>query len=117
MAINNPIVAARTIKAEGLAAPDLIAPVCFFIGEGAPTGLIYDLVNGVWRSYPALGPNRIYVQANTDGATASLWISRQRTGVANLYEWVKFTPWSEVVDPRTGRPYDANAEFYNPLAT
>jgi hypothetical protein len=127
MAIEPNIIASRSVSAEGLHGD--APPRCVFLSTDTIGASVPDFSSGTTVTYfnppanPGNVPQLAGATSSTDGSIATLgvWLPTGQvpgTGVPLFYyEYVPIKPSSGATDSQTGKAYDANAGFYNPLAT
>lgn len=110
------------VRTAYLQKPDLLAPVtpvCGPLDPIAPPNLFYDEgLAGYKTRLPEYVGQFCFVENNTIGKyNMYVAVNTSTPPAAAVLSWKRVAFYRLVLDPRTGKPYDPLAEFYNPLAT
>ena len=113
MSIENTRLVIGSAKRDGIGGRETPPPACVKIMPVDPTvALFYPLEGGGFQSTePDCAGQIVAFQDSNDPNNVRLFISINTT----LWHPVNLT--SVLIDTRTGKPYDPNAQFYNPLAS
>ncbi len=103
----------RTVKHDGIAGAVAPAPTCLRIVPVSPPNAYGAPSGGQLQQPPGYEGELRAVDSGTDGV-CRLYVVVEISGALT---WKLVKPSSGTTDSRTGRPYDANAGFYSPLAT
>ena len=111
MSIENPRLVVKSAKRDGESGRETPPPVCISIWPVDPIANSSFIQNG-GTSVSTLPECAGQVVAYSDPALPNY---------VRLFVAINSTTWKRVsvtffLDPRTGKPYDPNASFYNPLA-
>jgi hypothetical protein len=112
MAIESTRLVIGSEKIEGRYGNVTPPPVCVNLIPIAPVvGNTYRDLDGTWQvvSKPT-ADNEVIVQLDNSSYTAKIWIGKNDV-------WLPVLAAISVIDPRTGKPKDPNAAFYDPLAS
>lgn len=112
MAIEGNLLVVTSAKREGLSSGLVPTPICSIISN-APPPFIRRNAAGVFEQ-PAEYEGQTRVVETSTRYQYNLYVV---VDIGGVLTWKAVKPSSGVIDPRTGNPYDANADFYNPLAT
>lgn len=109
MAIEPNIIAARTVKRDAVAG-GTPPPVALNLDPVTPGVVFFSPGDNSWKVRAPQYPGEVIAVHDGTSATCELYVYFDSL-------WRRCKPSSTTIDPRTGRPYDPLAEFYNPLAT
>lgn len=102
----------RTAKHDGIVGAVASAPACLRIVPTSPPNA-YIAPSGQIQQPPGYEGELRAVESGTNGV-CSLYVVVEISGTLT---WKMVKPSSGTIDSGTGKPYDANAGFYSPLAT
>jgi hypothetical protein len=118
MSIENTRLVIGSAKRDGIGGRETPPPVCLAIVPVSPVDqsggdiFYYDPVTGQpVQAIPSFVGQMIAYQDSANPNYVQLFIAD-----SNL-QWVKVNMTSFLIDVNTGKPYDPNAQFYNPLAS
>lgn len=111
MTIEQGRIVATSAKREGMANVVKPTPFCPLIASVVPP-ISYITPSGFFPQ-PAEYEGQVRVVENSSNGEYSMYVVVK---IGGGLEWKQVKKTSGALDPRTGRPYDANAVFYNPLA-
>lgn len=111
MAIEPNRIVLTSAKREGVVGAIKPTPLCsLIIGAVSPSG--YG-APGESFPQPAEYEGQTRIVETSSGTEYNMYVVVDLGGVL---QWKAVKSSSAAIDQRTGRPYDANAVFYNPLA-
>lgn len=111
MAIGQNRIVITSAKREGVVNAVKSTPLCSLIVGAVPPSQ-YRTPDGFFPQ-PAEYEGQVRIVETSSGTEYNMYVVVDLDGTL---QWKAVKPSSAAIDPRTGRPYDANAAFYNPLA-